>query len=128
MFMRLHVVNEFYKVLYYGLVKFSFIMEYVYAALLLHKLKQDVNEDNVKNVIKSTGVEPDEVRVKSLVAALSEVNIEDALKAAPIAAAAPAGAQATPSASGSGAPAKEEEKKDEKKEEEALEGLSSLFG
>ncbi|WP_196818544.1 50S ribosomal protein P1 [Candidatus Nitrosocosmicus oleophilus] len=103
-------------------------MEYVYAALLLHKLKQDVNEDNVKNVIKSTGVEPDEVRVKSLVAALSEVNIEDALKAAPIAAAAPASAQATPAASGSGAPAKEEEKKDEKKEEEALEGLSSLFG
>jgi len=128
MFMRLHVVHEFYKVLYYGLVKFSFIMEYVYAALLLHKLKQDVNEDNVKNVIKSTGVEPDEVRVKSLVAALSEVNIEDALKAAPIAAAAPASAQATSAASGSGAPAKEEEKKDEKKEEEALEGLSSLFG
>jgi large subunit ribosomal protein L12 len=104
-------------------------MEYVYAALLLHKLKQDVNEDNVKNVIKSTGVEPDDVRVKSLVAALSEVNIEDALKAAPIAAAAaPAGAQATPAASGSGAAAKEEEKKEEKKEEEALEGLSSLFG
>ncbi|HKO66042.1 MAG TPA: 50S ribosomal protein P1 [Candidatus Nitrosocosmicus sp.] len=104
-------------------------MEYVYAALLLHKLKQDVNEDNVKNVIKSTGVEPDDVRVKSLVAALSEVNIEDALKAAPIAAAAaPASAQATPAASGSGAAAKEEEKKDEKKEEEALEGLSSLFG
>ena len=128
MFMRLHVVHEFYKVLYYGLVKFSFIMEYVYAALLLHKLKQDVNEDNVKNVIKSTGVEPDDVRVKSLVAALSEVNIEDALKAAPITAAAPASAQATPAASGSGAAAKEEEKKDEKKEEEALEGLSSLFG
>jgi large subunit ribosomal protein L12 len=103
-------------------------MEYVYAALLLHKLKQDVNEDNVKNVIKSTGVEPDDVRVKSLVAALSEVNIEDALKAAPIAAAAPASAQATPAASGSGAAAKEDEKKEEKKEEEALEGLSSLFG
>ena len=103
-------------------------MEYVYAALLLHKLKQDVNEDNVKNVIKSTGVEPDDVRVKSLVAALSEVNIEDALKAAPIAAAAPASAQATPAASSSGASAKEDEKKEEKKEEEALEGLSSLFG
>ena len=27
-------------------------MEYVYAALLLHKLKQDINEDNVKNVVK----------------------------------------------------------------------------
>ncbi len=103
-------------------------MEYVYAALLLHKLKQDINEDNVKSVIKSTGVEPDDVRVKSLVAALSEVNIEDALKAAPIAAAAPAGAAASGAAPGASAAPKEEEKKDEKKEEEALEGLSSLFG
>jgi large subunit ribosomal protein L12 len=106
-------------------------MEYVYAALLLHKLKQDINEDNVKNVIKSTGVEPDDVRVKSLVAALSEVNIEDALKAAPIAASAAApGASSSGAAPGAGAAAapKEEEKKEEKKEEEALEGLSSLFG
>ena len=104
-------------------------MEYVYAALLLHKLKQDINEDNVKNVIKSTGVEPDDVRVKSLVAALSEVNIEDALKAAPIAAAAAApGASASGAAEGASAAPKEEEKKEEKKEEEALEGLSSLFG
>lgn len=101
-------------------------MEYVYAALLLHKLKQNINEDNVKNVIKSTGVEPDEVRVKSLVAALSEVNIEEALKAAPIAAASAPATAGAPSSSAE--PAKEEEKKDEKKEEEALEGLSSLFG
>lgn len=105
-------------------------MEYVYAALLLHKLKQDINEDNVKSVIKSTGVEPDDVRVKSLVAALSEVNIEDALKAAPIAAAgaAPGAAASGGAAPGTGAAPQEEEKKDEKKEEEALEGLSSLFG
>ncbi|HZT35250.1 MAG TPA: 50S ribosomal protein P1 [Nitrososphaera sp.] len=103
-------------------------MEYVYAALLLHKLKQDINEDNVKNVIKATGASPDEVRVKALVAALSEVNIEEALKAAPVAM-----ASAAPAAAGGGgaaaaaAPAKDE-KKEEKKEEEALEGLSSLFG
>jgi large subunit ribosomal protein L12 len=103
-------------------------MEYVYAALLLHKLKQDINEDNVKSVIKSTGVEPDDVRVKSLVAALSEVNIEDALKAAPIAAAAPGAATSGAAAPAAGAAPQEEEKKDEKKEEEALEGLSSLFG
>jgi large subunit ribosomal protein L12 len=103
-------------------------MEYVYAALLLHKLKQDINEDNVKNVIKATGVSPDDVKVKSLVAAISEVNIDDALKAAPIAAA-PAAAAASPSSSNAGAAAdQEEEKKEEKKEEEALEGLSSLFG
>jgi large subunit ribosomal protein L12 len=107
-------------------------MEYVYAALLLHKLKQNITEDSVKNVVKAAGVTPDDVRVKALVAALGEVNIEEALKAAPVAVAA-AGA---PAAGGTGAaaaageaPAKEEEeKKEEKKEEEALEGLSSLFG
>ena len=103
-------------------------MEYVYAALLLHKLKQDINEDNVKNVIKATGVNPDDVKVKSLVAAISEVNIDDALKAAPIAAAPATAAASAPSNAGADAGKEEEEKKEEKKEEEALEGLSSLFG
>jgi large subunit ribosomal protein L12 len=106
-------------------------MEYVYAALLLHKLKQNITEDSVKNVVKAAGVTPDDVRVKALVAALGEVNIEEALKAAPVAAAAAAAAQAAGgggAAAGGEAPAKEEEKKEEKKEEEALEGLSSLFG
>lgn len=105
-------------------------MEYVYAALLLHKLKQNITEDSVKNVVKAAGVTPDDVRVKALVAALGEVNIEEALKAAPVAVAAAgapaAGGGAAPAAGE--APAKEEEKKEEKKEEEALEGLSSLFG
>ena len=107
-------------------------MEYVYAALLLHRLKQNITEDSVKNVVKAAGVTPDDVRVKALVAALGEVNIEEALKAAPIAAAAaaaPAAGGAGAASAGAGeAPAKEEEKKEEKKEEEALEGLSSLFG
>ena len=106
-------------------------MEYVYAALLLHRLKQNITEDSVKNVVKAAGVTPDDVRVKALVAALGEVNIEEALKAAPVAAAAaaaPAAGGAAASAAPGEAPAKEEEKKEEKKEEEALEGLSSLFG
>jgi large subunit ribosomal protein L12 len=102
-------------------------MEYVYAALLLHKLKQDINEDNVKNVIKATGVSPDDIQVKSLIAAISEVNIDDALKAAPMAAAPMAAPSPSPTTAGATAE-KEEEKKEEKKEEEALEGLSSLFG
>ena len=106
-------------------------MEYVYAALLLHRLKQNITEDSVKNVVKAAGVTPDDVRVKALVAALGEVNIEEALKAAPVAAAAaaaPAAAGGGAASAGGEAPAKEEEKKEEKKEEEALEGLSSLFG
>jgi large subunit ribosomal protein L12 len=106
-------------------------MEYVYAALLLHRLKQNITEDSVKNVVKAAGVTPDDVRVKALVAALGEVNIEEALKAAPVAAAAvaaPAAGGGAAASAGGEAPAKEEEKKEEKKEEEALEGLSSLFG
>ena len=110
-------------------------MEYVYAALLLHKLKQNITEDSVKNVVKAAGVTPDDVRVKALVAALSEVQIDEALKAAPVAVAA---AAAAPTAAGGGAGAaasggggggaEASPKEEEKKEEEALEGLSSLFG
>ena len=95
-------------------------MEYVYAALLLHKLKQNITEDSVKNVVQAAGVTPDDVRVKALVAALSEVQIDEVLKAAPVAvaaAAAPAAAGAAastapPAAGGGEASAKEEEKKE----------------
>ena len=103
-------------------------MEYIYAALLLHKLNQPVNEDNVKKVVAAAGTTPDEVRVKALVSALGEVNIDEALKsaaAAPVAVAAAPAAGAAPAAA---AKPKEEAKEEEKKEEQALEGLSSLFG
>jgi large subunit ribosomal protein L12 len=105
----------------------GFLMEYVYAALLLHKLKQNITEDSVKNVVQAAGVTPDEVRVKALVAALSEVQIDEAVAAtaAGPAAAAPAAGGAGSTGGGGGEAAPKEE---EKKEEEALEGLSSLFG
>ena len=41
----------------------------------------------MKSVIQSTGVTPNEVQVKALVSALSDVNIEEVLKSAPVAAA-----------------------------------------
>lgn len=100
-------------------------LEYVYAALLLHKLGKPVNEDNLTSVVKATGAAPDAVKIKALASALSEVNIDEALKnaatmaAAPVAAAAPAAGAAK---------AEEKPKEEEKKEEEALQGLASLFG
>jgi large subunit ribosomal protein L12 len=103
-------------------------MEYVYAALLLHKLKQEITEDNITNVVKSTGVTPNEVQVKALVAALTEVNIDEALKAAPVALSSSPAAGPSSSAPSSAESKVDEEKKEEKKEEEALEGLSALFG
>ena len=101
-------------------------MEYVYAALMLHKLKKEITEENVTSIVKASGAELNEAKVKSLVASLADVNIEDAIKAAPVAvAAAPAAAPAE------GAEEKKEAKSkppSEKQEEAAMEGLSSLFG
>jgi len=100
-------------------------MEYVYAALLLHKLDKEVNEANLTSVVKASGADVNEAQVKSLVAALADVNIDEAVKAAPVAVA----AAAAPAADAAAAPAKEEKKKEEPKNEEAaMEGLSSLFG
>ena len=100
-------------------------MEYVYAALLLHKLGKDVDEANLSSVVKASGAEVNEAQVKSLVAALADVNIDDAVKAAPVAVAATAPAANTPATGGE---AKEEKKEEPKNEEAAMEGLSSLFG
>jgi large subunit ribosomal protein L12 len=106
-------------------------MEYVYAAMLLHKAGKPVNEENLNTVLNAAGINTDAARVKALVAALEGVNIEEAIKTAPALAAPAAAPAAAPTA-----PAKEEKKeeKKEKKEEEkqkeeaALEGLGALFG
>jgi len=96
-------------------------MEYTYAALLLHKVGKDINEDNLKAVIAATGASVDEAKVKVMVASLSGVDIADKLANASVAAAPAAGA--APAAE---AP-KEEKKKEEPKQESAA-GLASLFG
>ena len=96
-------------------------MENVHAALLLHKLGKEVNEENIKKVIAAAGNDADESKVKSLVASLKGVDIAKELENASLVAAAPAGATEAP---------KEEkaEKPKEKKKEAAAEGLSALFG
>jgi large subunit ribosomal protein L12 len=94
-------------------------MEYVYAALLLHKLGKAINDEHMKKVISATGVEADESKIKSLVASLKGVDIDHELKNASLVASAPAAAPA--------AKEKKEEPKEEKKES-AAEGLSALFG
>lgn len=101
-------------------------MEYVYAALLLHKLQKEVNEANISSVVKASGATVNDAQVKALVAALADVNIEEAIKAAPVAVAA-APAAAAPTAEG-GAEKKEAKEDHGKSEEQAMEGLSSLFG
>ena len=97
-------------------------MLYIYAALLLHKAGQKVEEASVKKVLEAAGIKVDDNRVRALIAALNGVDIEAAIKEAAVVSAAPA---AAPSA----ARKKEEKKEEEKKSaEEAAAGLGALFG
>lgn len=98
-------------------------MNYVYSALLLHSAGKDISEENVKKVVSSVE-QPDESKIKALVAALDGVDIADVISKAamPVAAATPVAAPAQE--------AKKEgpsEEEVEKKAEEAAGGLSLLF-
>ncbi len=100
-------------------------MEYVYAALLLHKAGGKMTAKAMDEVLTAAGSTPDKGRIKALLAALKGVDIDEALTSAaamPVAAAPAAGGAAD-------APAEEKkEEKEEEKEEEITAGLGSLFG
>lgn len=102
-------------------------MEYIYAAMLLHKAGKEITDEALKSVLSSAGVNVDEGRVKATVSALKGINIEDAIASASIT---PITAVAEPTA-----PVKEEKKEEAPKEEkksasseEAAAGLGALFG
>ena len=94
-------------------------MEYIYAALLLHKLGKEVSEHNLKSVVAATGANADEGKIKSLIVSLKGVDIDKELESASLVSAAPAHAPMHE---------KKEEKPKEEKKEAAAEGLSALFG
>jgi large subunit ribosomal protein L12 len=103
-------------------------MNYVYAALLLHSAGKPIDEKSLKDVLSAAGINPDESRVKALVAALSEIDIDEALKAA-VSAPAPAPAAApAPAQPAEEKPKVEKKEKPKEEKEEALEGLGALFG
>ena len=110
-------------------------MEYVYAALILNESGEEINEDNLTAVLEAASVDVEESRVKALVAALEDVDIEEAIEQA---AAVPAAGAAGAGAADAEAAAEEEEAEEEEaaaEEEEAEEeedvsgeGLGDLFG
>ena len=104
-------------------------MEYIYAAMLIHKAGKKVDEATLTKVLDAAGVKHDAAKVKVVVASLEGVDIDSAIQKAAMVAQAPA-------VSESGASAAKAEKKEEKKghedakkaEEASAAGLSSLFG
>jgi len=107
-------------------------MEYVYAAMLLHKTGQKIDEASLTKVLEAANVKADAARTKALVAALEGVDIDKAIKdasqvqvaAAPVAASADAG----PSEADKKAEAAKKEEEGKKGEQQAAAGLSALFG
>ena len=98
-------------------------MEYIYAGMLIHRCGGTINEETVKKVITDAGGKVDNSKVKALVAAMQNVDIDKAIKEAAVPIAAPA-------ARGVGEEAKKEEKKEEERvdTEKAAAGLGALFG
>ena len=92
--------------------------------MLLHSAGKAIDETSVGNILNAAGITPDTVRVKALVAALAEVDIEEALKA-PVLTAAVAPATVPVQEEKVEEQPKEEEKEEK---EEDLQGLSALFG
>ena len=112
-------------------------MEYVYAALILNETGEEINEENITGVLEAAGVDVEESRVKALVAALEDVDIEEAIEtaaAAPAAGAAAGGASETDESADDGddetdeADAAEDEADDEEDDDDGGEGLGELFG
>jgi large subunit ribosomal protein L12 len=103
-------------------------MEYIYAAMLIHKAGGKVDEATTKKVLEAAGVKADDSRIKALIASLEGVNIDEAIEKAAVAqvAAAPAADAAPAGEKKKESPAKKEEEK--KSEEQAAAGLGSLFG
>ena len=103
-------------------------MEYIYAAMLLHKAGQKVDEAGLSKVLEAAGAKPDAARLKAVVSALEGVDIDQAVKEAAVV--------AQPVAPVEGGEKKEDKKEDKKKsadeekksEEQAAAGLGALFG
>ena len=113
-------------------------MEYIYAALILHESEKEINEESLTTVLKAADVKVEDVRVKALVAALEDVDIEEALEAGqvaiPAAVAVGSGGSGGEAAADSGnaeeakASAEEEAKQAEEEEAASAAGLGDLFG
>ncbi|WP_048061685.1 50S ribosomal protein P1 [Hyperthermus butylicus] len=108
-------------------------MEYIYASLVLYAAGKEINEENLKKILEAAGIQVDEARVKAVVAALKNINIDEVIKSATAMPVAPAAAPA-PAAPAAAEEKKEEEKEEEEKkkeevsEEQLAAGLESLFG
>jgi len=98
-------------------------MQYIHVALALHSAGKKVTLTNIKKMLDAVGAKSDDAQIKALVAVLEDVNIDEAVKSAPVLASTSVQAPTTePTAS----PSKPKEKEPKEPEEDL--GLDNLFG
>ena len=55
-------------------------MEYIYAAMLIHKAGKKIDENTITKVLESVGIKPDNARIRALISALVDVDIDKVIK------------------------------------------------
>jgi large subunit ribosomal protein L12 len=98
----------------------------MYAAMLLHSAGKEITESTVENILSAADILPDTIRVKALIAALADVDIDEALKSPVLTA--PVSSPAVAPAAVEEESEKKPEEEEAKEEEDDLQGLSALFG
>ncbi len=102
-------------------------MELIYAALTLSEADKEINEENLQDIVDAAGLDVEDSEIAALVAALEDVDIQEAMETAV------AGGAAAPAASADDAEEEAEEEEEEEdedddaSEEEAAAGLGNMF-
>lgn len=99
-------------------------MEYIYSALLLHKVGQEITTDAMEAILVAAEIEPDKNKIRRMCAGLKDADFDKLLKKMPVPVA------LIPLVEEIEIKETEEETEEEIKEEieeESLVGLSALF-
>ena len=102
-------------------------MELVYAALTLHEADKEINEENLQDIVDAAGLDIEDSEIAALVAALEDVNIQEAMETAVATGAAPAPSGDEDGSDEEEAEEEEEDDEDDVDEDEAAEGLGDMF-
>ena len=119
--------KSFLRVVSFHRVIGDTFMELVYAALTLHEAGKEINEENLEAIVDSAELDVEDSEIAALVAALEDVDIEEAMEAS-IGGSAPSGGSDNEGGEDETEEEEaEEEEEEEASEEEAAEGLGSMF-
>ena len=102
-------------------------MELIYAALTLSEADKEITEENLQDIVDAAGLDVEDSEVAALVAALEDVDIQEAMETAVAGGAAAPAPAADDSEEEAEEEEEEEEEEDDTSEEDAAEGLGNMF-